>query len=219
MNFIPLSESLYIKHYGTTNNPKAAQRLVIRLLKFCDTETPKDYQRNGEKWGEGQILINGADGMIYRGQIALPSDQRTNNPWVYNPREKGPQPIPPKVLSLLPFNYPTLSDGHPRSTVSGLLVSVQCSWITRKSTGVRIDKWGIPTSTWQWERLPSSPCLVLPIRKFYQNKSYRRNGILHPKRLFFETDRGELGYFAQWYDTENVRLVDGVFTDPLCPSV
>ncbi len=219
MHLIPLPQPLYVKHYGETSKPEQAQRLAIRLLKFCDTETPPAYKKKGEQWGEGQIHINGFDGKIYRGQIALPDERRAYNPWVYNPKEKDSKPIPPEVLTFLPFNYPTLPDGHPRPEGGGLRVSVKCLWIVQKPIGVRTDQWGIRTSTWQWEYIPSSTCLVLPIRRFYQNKSYQRDGILHPKRLFFETDRGERGYFAQRHDAENIHSEDGVFTDPLHPSV
>ncbi len=211
-----LSESIPYKRKA--KEPDEARRLVIRLLKFCDTQTPEDYAKNGEKWGGGQIDLIGHDGKIYRGQIAPPKRERADFKWCYNRHDKSPVPIPLEVLACLPLTYPTLENGIPRTTAHGLAVQIRCIWIARKETGARVDRWSIKTSTWQWELIPASTCLVLPIKTFHQNKTYRKDGILYPKRLFFETDRNESGYFAQRNDAENIRFENCVFTDPLRPS-
>lgn len=210
---------IYIPYKRKAKEPDEARRLIIRLLKFCDTKTPDKYAHNGERWGEGQIHIIGYDGMIYRGQIALPQKERANFKWRYDPHDKSLVPIPLEVLACLPLAYPTLENGTPRTTADGLRVDIRCVWIAKKKAGVQVDRWGIKTPTWQWELIPASSCLGLPIKTFHQNKAYQKDGVLYPKRLFVETDRNEPGYFAQRNDVENIRLENGVFKDPLRPSV
>ncbi len=208
----------FIPLYVKARLPKEALHLVLRLLKFCDTVTPEEYRKQGDKWGEGQVQITGRDGTIYRGQIAPPREGRLDLPWVYNPHEKTPTPIPPEVLSLLPFNYPTLPGGHPKPNAGGLFICVQCTWIAKKHIGMRMGQWDIRTPVLNWELIPYSSSLSLPIEGFYQDKSYQKDRVLHPKHLFFRTDRKELGYFAQRHDAENIQLKDGVFIDTLHPS-
>ncbi|GEM_PF-3101944 len=204
--------------------PKEACVLADRLLKFFCRETPNDYARKGELWGEGQLYVEGRDGITYRTQIDLSGEvpverQRELADFYFNRqrRKKRGPPIPPWLLALLPLKYPLLLNENPHPGADGLSIQVRCVWIAKRHPGVQLDQWGIQTPSWEWTLVPSSSFMNLTVEKFHQNKSYSKGGVLHPKRLFFETAVGEPGHFAQRNDPENIRLEKGVFTDPLHP--
>lgn len=216
-----------LRTWHKAKNPKEACVLVRRLLKFVDKATPPQYAHKGGSWGEGQVHIETRGGEVYRGQIALPKEEepkRADDRKTFfkklKSKEQNCAPIPLWLLELLPLKYPVLANGYPNPDADGLSIGIQCSWIARKHSSTKIGRWDTTISVWRWELIPLSNSFGITIEKFRQNKTCYWGGVLHPKRLFFETSEGEPGYFSQRNDSGNIVLneKEGYFTDPLHPS-
>lgn len=216
-----------IRTWHKAKKPVDAWILARRLLKFVDTTTPPQYEQDGERWGEGQIYLEAHDGEVYRGHIALPKEEESKraDDWkdfwkTLKSKKQNCAPIPLWLLDVLPLKYPTFANEYPNPDADGLSIKIRCSWIAKKHSSTKIGRWDTAIPVWRWELLPLSTSFALTIEKFRQNKTFRWNGVLHPKRLFFETTEGEHGYFSQRNDPENIVLnkQSGHFTDPLHPS-
>lgn len=216
-----------LRTWHAAKKPTEAWILARRLLKFIDTTTPPQYTREGERWGEGQIYLEAHDGKVYRGYIALPEEEgseKADDRKAFFKQLKSKKqdcpPIPLWLLELLPLEYPVRADEYPNPDTDGLPIKIRCSWIARKDSSTKIGEWDTKFTVWKWQLIPLSNSFGLTIKRFRQNKTFYWNGVLHPKRLFFETTEGEHGFFSHRDDPENIVFHEekSHFTDPLHPS-